>query len=95
MRQLDEADIKKISDDSMARVGDIVRAAARVNVAQRAKSLGMEPSDLPKENIAKALEDEMGALLGRLVDNTIRVLRDVLDATNKPAAKKKARRAKK
>lgn len=92
---LNEAQIQKISAATMERLGDVVRCTASVNVAQRIKSLGLKPEDLPEGKMAEAHEAEMGVQLGRLVENTARCMIEMLDAmSDKPPPPKKKPRAK-
>ena len=90
---LTEAQVQQITSDTMHRVGDIVRAASAVVVAQRIKGLGLAMDQLPEGKVQEATDNEMGVLLGRIVDKTVRCMVSILD--EKLAEKPKPRRARK
>ena len=56
----------------MVRLGDIVRIIATVNVAQHVRALGLAQPDLPKGKMEEAIQNEMGSVLSRIVDNLFR-----------------------
>lgn len=70
----DREQIEAISADAMLRLGDIVRHAAGVNVAQRVRSLGLNPEDLPEGKLDEALGNEQAHVLARIVEHLIRWL---------------------
>lgn len=76
---ISEEQLKKLSEDTMARVGDIVRAGAQVNVATRLKKLGITSADLPEGKVKEAVENEMGHLLARVVDNALQCMQSLFD----------------